>query len=142
MKAANPSPSLLLHYVLRLEDGTVFDRTEDNEPLRCRLGDGTLHLALERCLAGLEAGAHETFRLGPGEGFGPYDPEMIQTLETADFSDLAMLQPGTIIAFDTPAGDSVAGRVLFVEGETAQLDFNHPLAGREFEFEVHLLARE
>ena len=142
IKRSDPDPTVLLHYVLRLDDGVVLDHTEETTPLRFRLGDGTLHPALERCLAGLEAGARETFRIGPEEGFGPYDPDMIQELGVDEFSDPAMLVPGTVIEFETPAGDAVAGRVLSVDGERARVDFNHPLAGREFEFEVHLLTRE
>jgi FKBP-type peptidyl-prolyl cis-trans isomerase SlpA len=129
-----------LHYELRLEDGTVFDRSEESEPLHMRLGDGTLHSALERCLAGMTANTRETFHLTAERGFGPYDPEMLQTLEQSLFGDEAMLEPGAMVAFETPTGDTLAGRIVSVEAQHVLVDFNHPLAGHDFVFEVHVLA--
>jgi FKBP-type peptidyl-prolyl cis-trans isomerase SlpA len=131
-----------LHYCLRLGDGAVVDSTEGDAPLRLRIGDGTLHPTLERCLAGLTAGARKTFHIASEQGFGPYDPEMVRPMERSEFSDQAMLEPGTMIAFETPTGDTVPGRILSIEEQHVLIDFNHPLAGRDFEFEVHILARD
>lgn len=136
------SPTLSLHYTLRFEDGTVFDASEEHEPLRFRLGDGTLHPALERCLAGLATGAHETFHITPEQGFGPYDPEMVQALDRSQFDEETMLEPGAMIAFETPTGDVLPGRIMSVETQHVLVDFNHPLAGRDFVFEVRVLFRD
>ena len=134
--------ALSLHYVLRFEDGTVFDASEEHEPLHLLLGDGTLHSCLERCVAELPAGTRETFRIAPEQGFGPYDPEMVQALERSLFSEDAMLEPGAMVAFETPTGDTLPGRIVSVETQHVLVDFNHPLAGRDFLFEVHIVARD
>ncbi|MEJ2481421.1 MAG: FKBP-type peptidyl-prolyl cis-trans isomerase [Acidihalobacter sp.] len=84
------TPTISLHYTLRFADGTVFDGSEEHGPLQCRLGDGTLHPALERCLAGLATGAHETFHITSEQGFGPYDPEMVHALDLSKYDEEAM----------------------------------------------------
>ena len=50
-----------------------------------------------------------------------------------------MLEPGVIVGFDTPAGDQIPGMVLEVDEEKVKVDFNHPLAGLNLEFEVEIL---
>lgn len=142
MENADQSRMLTVHYSLRFVDGTIVDSTEDDEPLRFHPGDGTLHPTLERCLAGLAAGTRKTFRIASEHGFGPYDPDMTQPMERSEFADQDMLEPGTMIAFETPTGDTLPGRILSVEASRVLVDFNHPLAGRDFEFEVHILARD
>ncbi|MEJ2481422.1 MAG: hypothetical protein P8Y78_14955 [Acidihalobacter sp.] len=47
-----------------------------------------------------------------------------------------------MIAFETPAGDAVPGRIVSVEAQRVLVDFNHPLAGRDFVFEVRILSRD
>ena len=131
-----------LHYILRFEDGTVVDSTQDDDPLCLRIGDGTLHPSLERCLAGLTAGTCKTFRLTSEQGFGPYDPEMVQPMERSEFAEQGMLEPGTMIAFQTPTGDTLPGCILSIEEQRVLVDFNHPLAGRDFEFEVRILSHD
>lgn len=133
---------ITLHYAISLDDGSVVDNTQDGEPLEIALGDGSLHPALERCLRDLEPGERASFHLSAEEGFGAYDPELVQTLDRADFADRAMLEPGTLLAFDTPSGDELAGRVLAVDGDRVTVDFNHPLAGRSITFSVYVLARD
>lgn len=132
--------TVTLHYRLCLEDGTLVDRTDEDEPLQLVIGDGTLHPCLERCLMGLEAGASESFRLSPDEAFGPYDPDMMHPLDRDQFGGDDMLEPGSIIAFDTPGGDTLPGCVMAVETDHVDVDFNHPLAGRNIMFEVRVLA--
>ena len=140
----DPAPNcrLRLHYAIFLANGALFDRSDPDAPLEIALGDGALHPALERCLRPLQAGQRARFELPAEHAFGPYEPAKLQCLERALFTDPALLEPGAVILFDTPAGESLPGRVLAIEADTVRVDFNHPLAGQDIVFEVHVLARE
>ena len=52
------------------------------------------------------------------------------------------LAPGQIIGFTGQNGEELAGAVLEVGQYQVKVDFNHPLAGREIVFDVHILAVE
>jgi FKBP-type peptidyl-prolyl cis-trans isomerase SlpA len=49
------------------------------------------------------------------------------------------VEPGMIYEFTTPAGDAVPGRIRSLEEGAVTVDFNHPLAGQPFTFEVEIL---
>src|SRR5260370_28662598 len=106
---------------------------------------GAVHLSppLEDILLGLKVGHHSTFRLMPGQAFGPRNPEMLQWVSLATLRENAMIgenfAPGDLVEFNAPGGGRYAG-VLKEVGETSALfDFNHPLAGQPLAFEVKII---
>ena len=129
-----------LHYAIRLADGMEVDSSFGGEPLTLVTGDGTLDPGLEMALYGLYAGQRQTLTLRPGQAFGIRDPEAIQWMPRQAFPAGIVPEPGQIIAFDDGQGGELPGAILEVEAERVKVDFNHPLAGREIEFEVEILA--
>ncbi|MFP4243780.1 MAG: peptidylprolyl isomerase [Ectothiorhodospira sp.] len=131
-----------LHYTLALEDGRVADSTrgEGDGPVTFTLGKGEIHPALEDLVGGMAAGEHLHTRLPPERGFGWRSPRAIHPLPRGDFPSGIPPEPGSLIGFDTPAGDQVPGRVLAVENDTVTVDFNHPLAGHTLRVELEILS--
>lgn len=128
-----------MHYRITLEDGTEADASFGEEPMRFQIGDGTLNEGLEEVLLGLSVGAKERFDLSPDQAFGYPDTGNIHEMSRSEFSMEMMLEPGVIVGFDTPSGDEIPGMVLEVDEEKVKVDFNHPLAGLNLEFEVEIL---
>jgi len=134
-----PTSAVTLHLRLSLSDGTVALSTFGEEPLAFRMGDGTLDNGLELALYGLGIGDRERLTLRPGQAYGLHDPEQVHTLALTDFPNSAALEPGQIIVFATPNGDSLPGTVLSIDADQVRVDFNHPLAGREILLEAEIL---
>jgi len=130
---------VLMHFSIRLEDGTVAESTDGGEPMRFVMGDGTLVDGLELALYGLHAGDRQTLTIGPENAFGYRDPNNVHSLSRADFPPDMTLDEGVIVGFTTPAGDEIPGMVMAVGEERVSVDFNHPLAGHEITFEVEIL---
>jgi FKBP-type peptidyl-prolyl cis-trans isomerase SlpA len=130
---------VLMYFSLALEDGTIADCTDDGEPMRFTMGDGTLIKGLELALYGLKAGDHQSLVVGPDVGFGFRDDEAIQVLPRSDFPADMELEPGLIIGFSTPSGEEVPGAIVDIEGDDVHVDFNHPLAGHNVRFDVEIL---
>ncbi|HHJ15924.1 MAG TPA: peptidylprolyl isomerase [Gammaproteobacteria bacterium] len=131
-----------LHFALRLADGMTAESSFDDEPLSFVLGDGTLDKGLELALVGLVSGDRQTLTLMPGQAFGMRDEAALQRVPRAHFPDDMSLEKGRIIGFTGADGEELAGAILEVDADYVKVDFNHPLAGREIEFEVHVLAVE
>lgn len=129
-----------MHFALRLADGMVADSSFDNEPVSFVVGDGSLDKALELALIGLGAGDRQTLTLMPGQAFGAREDAALQWLERDQFPPDMALQEGQIIGFTGQAGEDVAGAVIEIQQQRVRMDFNHPLAGREIEFEVEILS--
>ncbi|MFA7096029.1 MAG: FKBP-type peptidyl-prolyl cis-trans isomerase [Gammaproteobacteria bacterium] len=131
--------SVVMHYSLKLEDGTVVDTSKGGEPLRFTMGDGTLIEGLEMALFGLKAGERQNLRITPADAFGFWDEERVHLMDRTEFPDDMMLESGAIIEFETPSGDQIPGAVLEVLEDAVRVDFNHPLAGRDIDFDVEIL---
>ena len=137
--AVDAGSTVTLHLSLMLEDGTVAESTFDDEPLTFVMGDGTLVHGLELALYGLRSGDTQRLALYPDQAFGRHDPERIHRLPRAGFPADMELTPGSIIAFDTPEGEEIAGTVLSLDDRTVEVDLNHPLAGRRIVFDVEII---
>jgi FKBP-type peptidyl-prolyl cis-trans isomerase SlpA len=66
----------------------------------------------------------------------------VRWLPRSTFPPDVVPEAGQLIGFTTADGEEVAGAVLEVTPDRVRVDFNHPLAGREIVFTVHILAVE
>lgn len=133
---------LTLAYRLALSDGTEVDRATAEEPFVYTVGDGALLANLESLLMGLVVGDREQFLIAAEEGFGLPDPEQVHAVDRSEFEAPESLKPGMVLSFVAPSGDELAATIVEVGEEQVQVDFNHPLAGRDLQFEVEILAVE
>ncbi len=133
-----------LHYRLSCGDAELVNTFGDT-PETFQFGRGEIDPRLEYALKGLTEGTHTTLHLTPAMAFGEHDPDRIQSYPRSDLNDLAtdaIIDVGHMIQFQLPNGQTLHGMVLALDTTTATLDFNHPLAGRPVEFEVHILRIE
>ena len=129
-----------MHFTIALEDGTIGDTTrEDNEPIEFTVGDGTMIEGLELAILGLKAGDQQSLRIGPETAFGFHDEDNIHWMPRSEFDSDMALDPGVIIGFETPSGVEIPGMVLEANDQQVKLDFNHPFAGHEINFDVEIL---
>ncbi len=133
--------TLRLRYAIRLRNGEeIVSNFEDAEPDTLTLGDGTLAQTLEQWLIGLRPGERHVFLLEPWQAFGASSEEMVQTLKPEDIPPGMLLEPGTLVEFEMPNGQTLAGSILEIGPEGVKVDFNHLLADCPIEFEVEVVA--
>lgn len=142
MTSAHRGCRLKLHFAMNLLDGTEAENTFGGDPEEIVLGDGSFIQSLEDRLIGLSAGDRRTFDIPSTDGFGFRDPDLVHTIPLDAFPSGMNPEPGTLIGFTTPAGDETPGVVVDRDGEQVTVDFNHPLAGRDFTFTVEILSVE
>ena len=128
------------------EDGQLVDTTDEEvaeeegvadqgefEPRTIVLGEGHLFPAVEDDIRGKEVGGTGSVVVTAEEAFGAYDEEDVQTV-SADKIDEDDRYPGARIQIDGEQG--VLETII---GGRARVDFNHPLAGEDIEYEYELL---
>ena len=130
---------VLMHFTISLQDGTVAETTEGEDPLHFVMGDETLAEGLELALFGLKAGDKQSLKIGPETAYGYPDPDNVQSMERADFPDDMELERGVIVSFALPDGEEYPGTITEVGDKQVTVDFNHPLAGHEILFDVEIL---
>jgi len=110
----------------------LFDEKREYGPLTIILGEKELLPLVEKELDGMKEGEMRKVRLSVKDAFGERKAEMIRVVPLKAFHDQKMNPvPGLVIS----AGNAF-GKVQSVSGGRVRVDFNHPLAGREVEYEV------
>jgi FKBP-type peptidyl-prolyl cis-trans isomerase SlpA len=139
-KMVEPGARVVLHYRMSFSDGIEVDSSYGAEPLTLLIGSGEMAEGLEQLLMGLKAGDHGRFEIEAWRDvFGEYDPERVQVMDLADFPEDMDVAPDSVVAFDTPDGEQIAGVIREVEDGKVTVDFNHPLIGQNFVYEVEIL---
>jgi FKBP-type peptidyl-prolyl cis-trans isomerase SlpA len=138
-ECVKPDSLVTLHYRLAAGDDTTLVSTFDSAPATLQLGSGELAPPLEACLEGLPVGEHHTFLLEPEQAFGPHNPDLVQRLARKDLPVTDKLGVMSMIEFTSPDGGHFTGLVRELDAESALIDFNHPLAGKDVRFEVEIV---
>ena len=137
-----------LAYTLRtVEDDRVIDTTDKEtaeandldteefefEPRIVVIGAGHVFEAVDGDIEGKNAGDEGTVEIPATEAFGEYDPDQVRTISAEKIPEDDRY-PGAHVTID---GES--GHVETVIGGRSRVDFNHPLAGEDLEYEYEIL---
>jgi FKBP-type peptidyl-prolyl cis-trans isomerase SlyD len=135
----SPDQVVSLHYTLRDDAGEVIDRSAEGEPLEYLHGRGQLIPGLERELTGRGAGDRLEVKIAPADGYGEYDPELVQKVPRRALKGIGDVRVGMRLQAQTPEGPRPV-TVTHLAGDMVTLDGNHPLAGKTLHFEVEIAA--
>ena len=127
-----------IHYIGKLEDGTVFDSSEGGASLELTLGRGEFIKGLEEGVIGMTPGETKSIFISADKAYGPHLPEKVfefhKDRAPQDFNP----ELGQQYQMYRADGAPVLVKVV-EETETGYvMDCNHPLAGKNLIFEVTL----
>jgi FKBP-type peptidyl-prolyl cis-trans isomerase 2/predicted Fe-Mo cluster-binding NifX family protein len=124
-----------LSYRLTDEAGTLLD---ESDCIGYVHGSGQLVGGLERALEGRSAGERVEIKVAPHDGYGERSDERMMKVPTANLPP--GVAPGASLQAQLPNGMLMPLTVVAIEGDTATLDANHPLAGQTLCFDVRVLS--
>jgi len=130
-----------IEYTLTLNDGTVADSNVGGEPLVYTQGSGQLLPALEDALEGLTAGDTKQIELEAAEGYGEVNPQAYQNVPIDQIPEQSR-EVGAVLVASSPDGRQQQIRVHEVQDEAVVVDFNHPLAGKDLNFDIKVVSVE
>ncbi|EMM0379770.1 FKBP-type peptidyl-prolyl cis-trans isomerase [Pluralibacter gergoviae] len=139
-KSVQSNSAVLVHFSLKLDDGSTAESTRHNgKPALFRLGDTSLSEGLEQQLLGLQAGDKKAFALEPDAAFGTVSPDLVQYFSRREFMDAGEPEVGAIMLFTAMDGSEMPGVIREISGDSITVDFNHPLAGQTVHFDIEVL---
>ncbi|MBM9513671.1 peptidylprolyl isomerase [Desulfogranum marinum] len=130
--------SVTVHYVLKLENGRVYESTLEEDPLVYTHGQGEIIKGMEKELTGMSIGQQKTFIVEPEEGYGEVTLDALLEVPREHVPMEARMVGEKITAVG-PKGQKVEGFVYEDKRKTLVIDFNHPLAGMTLYFEVSVV---
>lgn len=122
-----------IDYLIRMGEKDYYPPSGRPEEISFCMGWGVMPPGLEDALLGLEENAQKMVRLSAAEAYGETDQELVMEVPLSDFAPDVELNPGQVFETEDEEGHQVYFVVQEVRPETAVIDFNHPLAGKELE---------
>ena len=112
------------------------------EPLEFIMGKGQIIPGLEKALTGMNPDEEGDIMVSAADAYGEYNPEAVQTLPVEQFEGVE-LKDGLTLYGQGENGETVQVTVKSFTDKEVNIDFNHPLAGKDLMFSVKVLsARE
>lgn len=117
--------------------GETLDSNMNAEPLSFILGKGHIIPGLESEIAKLAEGEDAEITVKAADAYGEYDEEAIQSLPKEQFAGVE-LSEGMTLYGQGEQGQTVQVTVKSFNDEAVEVDFNHPLAGKDLSFAVSI----
>jgi peptidylprolyl isomerase len=162
MARAKKGDRVQVHYTGTLDNGSIFDSSGGAGyvvygPMEFVLGQGDLPLRCQEAIVGLEPGHSLKVRVACHEAYGPRDESLVFVTPRAEVNPKEELldswrypngkktipfnpKKGDQMEICLMDGDSLPVLVTEVNDATIILDANHPLAGKDLNFEIKLVS--
>lgn len=138
MTIAKEGDTVRVHYTGKLEDGTVFDTSEDGASIEFKVGAGELLKAFERGVIGMSIGDKKTIKIPMEEAYGPRKDEMVFEYDRARAPENFDAEIGQKMQMYRADGKPVNITVIAKSDKSFKMDCNHDLAGKDLIFDVRL----
>lgn len=121
---------------------TVVDSNKGTTPLEFIMGSNQIIVGLENALCGMSVDEAGDIMVKASDAYGDIKPEALQKLPADQFAGLE-LKEGMTLYGEGEDGKQAQVIVKSFNDEEVEIDFNHPLAGKDLMFSVTVLsARE
>ena len=110
----------------------IFSSEQKYEPLVVIVGEGDVLKGIDRALLEMKTGEHRKIVVKPEDGWGDRKPDNIAVVPLQQFREKKISPvPGLVVEIN-----GRQGKVQSISGGRVRVDFNHPLAGKELEYEL------
>ncbi len=137
--AAEAGNKVKVHYTGTLDDGEVFDSSREAQPLEFEIGAGQVIPGFDQAIQGMEVGESKKVRIPEADAYGAYNPEMVFTTDHSQFEEGVTPQVGQQFQAQTPDGQPMLLVVKEVSEDGIVMDANHPMAGKDLNFDLELV---
>lgn len=139
MTQAKNGDTVKVHYTGKLEDGFVFDSSENRDPLQFIIGENQVIPGFEEAVVGMAPGESKVTKIEADNAYGTHREELIQEVDKTLFPDDIELTLGLRLQVRQEDDEVIIVRVIGLSDTKVTLDANHPLAGKDLTFEIQLM---
>ncbi len=125
------------HYTLKDEKGGVIDSSRNSHPMSFLVGRSQIIPGLEKILVTLQKGDKREVAIAAADAYGAYDKALVREFPRNKFPKKE-IQVGQVFQIGQGENHRVA-TVTAVSDAHVTLDANHPLAGKDLNFEVEMM---
>ena len=139
MAQAKTGDTVKVHYTGKLEDGTVFDTSNNRDPLQFTIGENQIIPGFEEAVVGMKPGESRTAKIPTDKAYGPHRKEMVMVVNRNQFPADMEPKVDQQLQIRQDDGGRIVVTVTEVSESSVTLDANHPLAGKDMTFDIQLM---
>lgn len=139
MTQAKKGDKVKVHYTGKMDDGTVFDSSQDRDPLEFVIGEGKVITPIESNIVGMKPKEKKSVKLNPDDAYGEYRDDLVIVVDRSKFPTELKLEVGQQLQVPQPDNKFAIVTVLSASDKEVKIDANHPLAGKNLTFDLELL---
>ncbi|OQY22743.1 MAG: peptidylprolyl isomerase [Desulfobacteraceae bacterium 4572_35.2] len=157
MSQAKKGDRVSIHFIGRLQDGTIFDSTHEMEPaegdsceneehniepgpVELLIGDNEFFTQIEDGIIGMKVGDKKTVAIPADDAFGEHDDENIFSLTLDQIPEDFKPVVGEELELTSDENDeSEVVTVIAISDTEITFDANHPFTGQDLTYEIELL---
>ena len=131
--------SVQVHYKGTFKDGTTFDSSyERGEPISFTVGAGEMIPGFDTAVLDMKVGQTKTVTITSDQAYGEHKEEGVQEVNKEHFPTDFKFETGVVIEGQVGT-QPVRGIINSINDNTVTVDFNHPMAGKDLNFEIELV---
>ncbi|MBI5592943.1 MAG: FKBP-type peptidyl-prolyl cis-trans isomerase [Deltaproteobacteria bacterium] len=128
-----------MRYIVEDVSGNVLDNTYANTPIKFQMGCGDFPLGLENQIMTLGPGQSKNVYVPAEQGYGERKKELILRVNRHELpSDIEIKVGGRIRRYETISENELFTVQGYI-GDWVYLDRNHPYAGIDLNYKVHIV---
>jgi len=126
-----------------LDNETVFEKIEKEDPLVINLGQEGTPKPIQRILLGMQVGEMRTVHFDAEEGaYGIRRSDLLQEIPKNQFTEKIEPKVGLVISMNVDSAGvthQVPATIVEIKDDSLMIDYNHPLAGHALNYEITVL---
>ena len=136
---AKQGDTVKVHYTGKFDSGDVFDSSQGREPVQFTIGKGEVIPGFEQAVIGMEVEDEKTIHILAVQAYGERNEDLIQEIPRDTFAKDMELKAGQGLQIKTKDGKAMLVVIKAISDDTVTLDGNHPLAGKDLNFDIKLV---
>jgi len=137
--AIGPNKVVTINFTLKDDKGNVIESTVNAEPFYFLSGNDQVLPKLEEAVDGMLIGGKKNVAIGYSDAYGEYSKKAVRLAKRTDFPKEAHVEVGKDFVTSSKDGKHTSFTITKIEGDNITIDFNHPLAGKNLEFDLELI---
>ena len=90
-------------------------------------------------MKGLKVGDKRSFFVNSNEAYGPVNPQAFKEIPKSELPQGLDPKPGQVLKVTDSTGRDFPAVVAEVQQDKIKLNFNHPLAGKDLNFQITII---
>lgn len=129
------------HYTLTVDE-KVIQTSEGQQPMSYTHGSGQIIPGLASEIEGMNEGEEKRVMVSAQDGYGEVSPDAFKEFPKSSLPEGMVPKKDLMLQLNTPDGQKVPARISEVKEDSIIMDLNHPLAGKDLQFDIKVVSVE